>query len=467
MRQIRGSFFLAFCCLSCGCGSKKQAVLKTEPAVTEVGTPSGAVTRKRIGPEGGKMQSPENNIELLIPAGALATETEFSLTPLSSKAPGAVRTYRLGPEGTTFLKPATVRFTLADSELLGSNIGAARIAFQDSLMRWRAYDEAKIDGNRVSVETSHLSDWAVSLSYELKPATARVKVNEKLPLSVQYCHAVTKPEEPDDLVPLVKTFLTECQREEDILPLLSDWSVDTVAGGNSTLGTVTATDQNAIFAAPGTIPPNKAVSVSVKGRGNTKNDTGYILMIASVTISDGKWPAGYSGSLQFHTKQVRTGTNAGYVEVTGTANVKLKRSYPADYLTGEYKQTSGTTAEVTSYVIDDTYCRCTASKTFSMATSSLSLFDDGSYGFGMTTGFETTPVSCVRIRNNPSNPDPNQPCSSSWSVGFQLAVGGKCTGGLYKHLYTDLQNITETVNEPCYSEKVPGSNEVTWTLVAE
>lgn len=65
---------------------------------------------------GGSVSGPDG-IELVVPPGALATDTTLSIETLIESDNGA-RTYALGPEGTVFSSPVSIRIPLGDDELI-------------------------------------------------------------------------------------------------------------------------------------------------------------------------------------------------------------------------------------------------------------------------------------------------------------------------------------------------------------
>ena len=145
------------------------ADLKTTAAVTAVGDPSGTASTTTVGAAGGTVRSSDGKLELVVPAGALAAETALSVTPISVTAPGGVRSWRLGPEGTTFSKPASLKLTFSDADLGGSKSDAVRVAFQDADRHWKAIKASTVDATSITVSTTHFSDWSLLLGWQLRP----------------------------------------------------------------------------------------------------------------------------------------------------------------------------------------------------------------------------------------------------------------------------------------------------------
>ena len=84
--------------------------------VTAVGSPIGTPSTASIGASGGTIQSTDGRLTVIIPAGALSSNVQISVQPISNQAPLSFgNAYRLQPEGTTFAIPATLVFHYTDS----------------------------------------------------------------------------------------------------------------------------------------------------------------------------------------------------------------------------------------------------------------------------------------------------------------------------------------------------------------
>ncbi len=75
------------------------------------GTPPGSAARATIGTRGGTVESANESVTVMIPAGALASEVELTITEVADPVGGALGTvYEIGPTGTEFAVPVSVRF---------------------------------------------------------------------------------------------------------------------------------------------------------------------------------------------------------------------------------------------------------------------------------------------------------------------------------------------------------------------
>ncbi len=123
--------------LLAGCSAAPVATVAPNraPAVTDIANPSGTATSSSIGPMGGVLETADGLLRIEVPEGALAADTQVSVTPLANVAPGALRSFRLEPDGASFSKPVTLRFRFSEADLAGSTPAALRIASQDARRR--------------------------------------------------------------------------------------------------------------------------------------------------------------------------------------------------------------------------------------------------------------------------------------------------------------------------------------------
>jgi len=149
-----------------------------EPQPTMVGVPNGAPVSKTIGADGGSL-SIAGEVELIIPAGALSSNTEISIQPLTNNAPnGNGNAYRFGPEGTKFSKPVKVTFPYSLPN--PSTPPLTGIAFQDTDGIWYSTGKFTWDttNKTVSTETTHFSDWATFDVLRLRCEDIELNLNE-------------------------------------------------------------------------------------------------------------------------------------------------------------------------------------------------------------------------------------------------------------------------------------------------
>ena len=157
------------------------------PAVTPVGTPTGRVRTARIGAAGGTLQTADGSVELIVPPGALAAETELSLTPISPQAPLHVGpAVRLGPDGTSFATPAKLVLHY-QAFAAGTEPDLLLAATQDGDGRWLPAGAPELDtaAKTVTVAVPHFSDWNFAACAKLEVSNYVVGAATPSDLSVE------------------------------------------------------------------------------------------------------------------------------------------------------------------------------------------------------------------------------------------------------------------------------------------
>lgn len=135
--------------------TKTERIQKPHGAV--IGTP----VSKIIGPEGGTLQSTDGIIEVTIPAGAVATATEFKIQRIENTLQGSQGpAFRLLPEGVNFAKPVTIRFSYAS---LNTPAKLLALAYQDANGYFHLMNktERNTTAKTLSVQSKHFSDWLI------------------------------------------------------------------------------------------------------------------------------------------------------------------------------------------------------------------------------------------------------------------------------------------------------------------
>jgi hypothetical protein len=84
--------------------------------------------------------------------------------------------YRLSPVGQTFTQPVQLSFAYADIDLQGTAPEALGIAFQDGRGLWAWQPAVALDttAKRLSVMTTHFTDWSNVEALPLRPASTTV-----------------------------------------------------------------------------------------------------------------------------------------------------------------------------------------------------------------------------------------------------------------------------------------------------
>ncbi|ABS27125.1 Calx-beta domain-containing protein [Anaeromyxobacter sp. Fw109-5] len=160
------------------------------PVPTKPGVPSGPPISDTITPEGGTLSAADGAISISFPAGAVASPTEFTITPITNTARGAVAgAFRLGPEGASFTAPVTITFKGPEQYPIGTSIDNVGVESQDRNGFWMKVGPATRDlgANTISVKTTHFSDWTVTwqTGEPLADGPIRLAQNLNVPFDAQ------------------------------------------------------------------------------------------------------------------------------------------------------------------------------------------------------------------------------------------------------------------------------------------
>lgn len=148
--------------------------------------------------------------------------------------------------------------------------------------------------------------------YQLQPDSKTLKTGARQALRVVNCSPPEVGAEELALLWHAGKDIYEC---EAVSPAtISDWSVNGIVGGNTSIGTITGSRDTATYTAPATKPNPATVAVSAKV--NLKGSLNT-LMVSNITITD---LSKYSGTVKFSSK-APTGGGIGVGITNGTATV--------------------------------------------------------------------------------------------------------------------------------------------------
>jgi len=236
------------------------------PAVakaTAIGVAEGLPVSSSIGATGGRLETPDGSLAVIVPAGAFAAPTTVVLQPISNHAHGGIgRAWRITPHGLNTPVPMTLEWQYGADEAQAAD-GLA-IATQRADGTWAALRAVQHDvaQRRLRVSTRHFSDWSLVAGLQLRPAQAVVEVGDSLALSITRCRTVNVSNDEQE-IPLAECEVEAAAQFEDW-----DWSVNGVAFGNSTHGQVVKPTEFlypgvATYQAPAAVPPSNPVAISV------------------------------------------------------------------------------------------------------------------------------------------------------------------------------------------------------------
>jgi hypothetical protein len=297
-----------------------------DPVATTPGVPDGSSTTQTIGATGGTVASSDGLFTLNIPAGALTSSTDITVQPITNTAWGGTgKGYRLTPDGLTFSAPVGLSFEIAPESLGGTVAEALDVAYQDAAGFWFiTRDGAYNAGSGIfSCTTTHFTDYSVIEEYVLKPVSAGLAPSTSLTLEIDECFYRVIAEDPD----AVAEVLTCSDSDPDVLvPLVnaSNWSVNGVRGGNTSVGKIVSMSGNsAKYTAPSAAPLANPVAASVQVHLRRGSAT-YLVSNLNIT-------SGFTGTITHETGSGNAGEKAVYT-ITWTSEGALG---PIESFSGE------------------------------------------------------------------------------------------------------------------------------------
>ncbi len=150
------------------CGIKNRSSNNDTPSgnvpSTSVPTEHSAISGA-IGPSGGTVKDPENNLTINIPSGALSSETNITATYIESPeilsnkiSADFLGAAEFGPDGTVFAKPVQVTINLNKTP---NNSSLAVFCYSPQDDVWEYVTDATPNGNKATFEVTHFSKYQV------------------------------------------------------------------------------------------------------------------------------------------------------------------------------------------------------------------------------------------------------------------------------------------------------------------
>lgn len=445
--------------VACSADVQPKKARPRNVAVTAISAPISNPAKVTLGPAGGTLASIDGKVTLTVPANAVTTATDFSVTPIETTSPGGVVSYRLGPEGVKLANKVTITFKYSDADVAGSHPSFLRVAYQDTQRRWRLAAAMVDEGAKtVSTQTDHFSDWSLIRGMQIRPATAVVTVNEWVPLSVQWC-AEKKDDQRDEEKRGSPVFeCSEYPDEKSFIELSS--SVNGIAGGNVSIGRVTK-GVSFRYIAPDKPPSPNPVSVSVeylsRGDDGKPNKT---IMVAQVTVipEDKTAPADampkkYSGSGEISFKTGGEGTGASLL--TYKANFEIKGGRAPGSSVGEYQlpgmlHVSGGNMELPN-------CSCSITGGSAPTEAGLGVRESDKTHSLALSAFVTVGLSCT-----PSEGRRSCPSSNIVAVTWSNVVPPGCSGSAVTS-YSNVRELAGGLQRTCGSTE----ENAHWSLIGE
>ena len=158
-----------------------------KPFTTSKGAVAGNPTTAVINAAGGNLQTPDLNVSITVPAGAVNGNQTFSVQSVSNtlRPDKPLNAYRILPENVNFNKPVTVTLRYNARELTSGAEEMLMLAWQDNNGTWHPLPTTlnKIN-HTVSAQVTHFCDIAFYEQFELFAAKTRVQAGQELALRV-------------------------------------------------------------------------------------------------------------------------------------------------------------------------------------------------------------------------------------------------------------------------------------------
>ncbi|GAB3424500.1 hypothetical protein [Niabella aquatica] len=155
----------------------------------EHGVAQGGQVVKVIGAAGGQITTPDGKITVDIPVGAVDSDVQFTIQPISKTLALATGpAYRLGPEDVTFHKEVKITFDYTEEDLVGTSEDYLYLAYQDREGYFYSAFMTEIDkaAHKVWVNTRHFSDWYLNRLFHVVKEKRRLVANEETALLLFY-----------------------------------------------------------------------------------------------------------------------------------------------------------------------------------------------------------------------------------------------------------------------------------------
>jgi hypothetical protein len=231
---------------------------------TPIGTPDGELTIKKIGRDGGKLVSSDKKLELIIPAGALLSETEINIQPSTNFATAGVgKAYSLEPHGIQFEEPVQLVFHYTDKEMNGDSPQLMAISTQSEKGNWLRLKNIKLDTLNKTIigSTRHFSFYAMTWKIVFRPRSTKVKVNKQVEIELYVAPVSEETDISEQADATAGVFDYQYQNPRN-------WSVNSVPNGDENVGTIIKSPirevTSAIYKAPDKIPDQNPVAIQVE-----------------------------------------------------------------------------------------------------------------------------------------------------------------------------------------------------------
>ena len=285
MKKIRWAFIVAgFVIITTTCNKDEDSPIQENalPEPTPVGTETGSISVKTIGPEGGTISSYDGKLDVEFPEGALNSETDISVQAVTNYAPGGTGdAYRIGPSGTQLNMPVNMKFHYSDNNISGSLPMFLGMAVQDTNQIWynlgnpildpvnktiivkskKLFAPASKSARNKGTKASNFLDHATFLDLFIFPEAAELKKSESQAFQVYAIQNHSPSDEGNEEGD--EDYLPPLPRRHEVSPnTVKQWSVNGEKNGNAEFGIVLPNGSACTYTAPGEKPSINPVDLT-------------------------------------------------------------------------------------------------------------------------------------------------------------------------------------------------------------
>lgn len=245
---------------------EKDSILLFAP--TEKGVPDGEPVSEKISPAGGRLISSDKKVEIIIPAGALPSETLISIQPVTNLSTSGIgKTYRFEPSGLKFLVPAKLVFHYSDQDTTDGSPQLMSVSTQDAKGSWLRLTNVKVDTELKTVAgtTLHFSEFSMSWTLVMWAHRNKVKVDNEVGVEL-YLTPINRPLTDASTKEMIDAYNQwfDYQQQNP-----RNWSVNGIPHGDGIVGKIIEIEDefNVIYKAPVKVPDGNPVDIEIEVRG--------------------------------------------------------------------------------------------------------------------------------------------------------------------------------------------------------
>jgi hypothetical protein len=305
---------------------------------TSAGTPVGPAVTKSIGAAGGTLvfqEDGKDRVTVSVPAGAVSSSTTFSVQPISVALANSIgASYLIEPHGVTFATPVSITYSVPSAGVSHTGLGGLEVAYREDDGHWRLVTSVTRNeaAKTITASMTHFCPTSLLEDVQLIPTWASVKEGNTATITVIVCNGASQDDwkptpagrgivmnAPSSGQPAVYSCTPGASMKA------TNWSVNNIPGGNSTVGTVVSTgDYTATYTAPAHKPNPSEVAVNATVNGDiwfedpnsslpVKWPFENVLVLSKLNIGG---PATFQGNFSVSSSGVYNFTAGGQATIT-------------------------------------------------------------------------------------------------------------------------------------------------------